>query len=86
MVDRTSKPVDKERLVYAFGHLVAGHSRPDDAHSSDSLDLGTDMLQEMGLSQEATDAIQALAVHVAGDYEYTGHATEIARRINAGEI
>jgi hypothetical protein len=86
MVDRTSKPVDAESLTAAFNHMVSGHSMPDDPHSADSLDLGRDTLHDMALSQETIAAVEVLAEYVAGDYQFTGKASEIVRRIAAGQI
>lgn len=79
---------DINALRYAFGHLVSGHARPDDAHAADSLDEGRRVLEILGYDEgsQTREVVEALAVHVAEDYEYTGAGTEIARRIATGEL
>lgn len=77
--------MNRSKLIYAFGHLVASHN-PEDPHHADSGDLADDVLRDMGLSEVEMDQIEAIAEHVAGNYRYTGDAEESERRIEAGEL
>jgi hypothetical protein len=78
----------RDRLTYAFGHLVASFGT--DAHSGDSGELAADTLIELlGDNDEAYMIIGALGVvaeHVAGNYEWTGEAEDERRKIEAGEL
>ena len=76
--------MSSEPLTYAFGHLVA--SWYPDAHSADSGDLGSDVLDEMGLSPAEKALVERLAEHVAANYCWTGEGEAIMRRIEAGEL
>lgn len=79
----------RERLTYAFGHLVSSFN-PEDPHHGDSRDLAGDVLAE--LLGEGTEGLVAIGVldviaeHVAGNYEWTGEAEEFQRRIERGEV
>lgn len=83
----TAVPEDgrRERIVYAFGHLVSGQER-ETAHSADSMDLARDVLDELGLTAGELDLVELLAEEVAGNYRYTGKADEVLRRIRSGEL
>ena len=74
-----------DRLTYAFGHLVSSFN-PEDPHHADSGEEGTEVLASLGFTGETMEVVHALAEHVAGDYAYTGEATETRRRIESGDL
>ena len=74
----------REKVVAAFGHLIASFGT--DAHAGDSGDLALDTLNEVGLDEGAIAALEVAAEHVAGNYQYTGEADEFARRAERGEV
>lgn len=75
---------EKDRLTYAFGHLVSSFGT--DAHAGDSGELAQEVLTELGFSPREKSIIEDLAEHVAGNYQYTGEAEDEQRRIEQGEI
>lgn len=76
----------KKGLTYGFGHLVSSIDRPDDAHAGDSADLAFDTFEELGYGDAIVEVIEALAEWVAGNYEWTGEAEQLQRRIERGEV
>ena len=75
---------DRDRITYAFGHLVSSYTP--DAHSGDSGELALDTLAEIGLDEDMCMVIEMIAEHVNGNYQYTGEADEFSRRAEAGEV
>lgn len=73
----------QRQLKYAFGHIVDGFGT--DAHAGDSAELGDEVLTDMGFTTAEKAIVHTLAEHVAGNYQYTGEATDLLRQIERGE-
>ena len=75
---------NRERVLYAFGHLVGSYGT--DAHAADSGDEGQTVLRDEGLSDAEIEIVHIIAEDVAGNYRYTGEADEVIQRIQAGTL
>lgn len=73
----------RDKIAYAFGHLVASYDT--DAHAGDSGDLGDEVMREV-VPAGSMWIIDAIAEHVAGNYAYTGEAIDIRRKIQNEEF
>jgi hypothetical protein len=76
----------RDRLIYAFGHMVA-EQNPDDPHGAASGELAREtMIDLFDIDMDALDVddegmlaigvMLVLAEHVAQDYTYTGEGTQ----------
>src|SRR3954451_16844544 len=69
----TMQEEERKKLTYGFGHdmdSVIPHS-----HARDSGDLAKEVFEELSLSTETQEVLEAIAEHFSGDYEYTCKAT-----------
>lgn len=76
--------IDRDTLIYGFGHLVGSHGT--DAHAGDSGDLALEVLESLGLTARQIEILDMVAEHVADNYEYTGTGVAVRRKIEAGEM
>jgi hypothetical protein len=83
-VTRVKPESYEEVLIYTFGHLVASHGT--DAHAADSGELAEDLMAEGDMESGQRIVLRTLAEHVAGNYQYTGEAEDLQRRMERGEV
>lgn len=81
---------ERDRLTYAFGHLVSSYVE-DNPNASDSAHLALDELdkyevEKQGINVSISVVLDVIAEYVHGNYAYTGEAIEERRKIERGEI